>query len=260
MLSAIESRAAPVYEVLLSGTIPKPNTQARVYFSEFLAMLYARTSGMRRINAEVYSHGIQAQAYAYAESEKAFDKLIRDVEKDRGESITPELKEQVRRSMLDPSGYEIEIPKRLTLNALGVADRLSPIFYNMKWTLAVPEEGFFITSDNPVVRQVDPATRHPILGDGGFKNKTAEVSFPMSTRLMLITSWDRAVCDFGVFEKIHVDWLNENRAASAERFLYAHVHESWITDLATKHRESKPGVEFGGFGPAKTVTTKVGRK
>ncbi len=138
MLSAIELRAAPVYEGLLNGVIPSPNTQARVYFAEFLAMLYARTSAMRRINAEVYSHGIQARSYAYAENEEAFDKLIRDVEAERGEIIAPELREQVRRSMLDPSGYEIEIPKRLTLNALGVADKLSPIFYNMKWSSSTP--------------------------------------------------------------------------------------------------------------------------
>ena len=260
MLSAIESRAAPVYEGLLNGVIPKPNTQARVYFAEFVAMLYARTSAMRRINAEVYSHGIQAQSYAYAENARAFDKLIRDIEKDRGESITPEVKEQIRRSMLDPSGNEIEIPKRLTLNALGVADKLSPIFYNMKWSLALPEEGFFITSDNPVVRQVDPATRHPVMGDGGFMNMTAEVSFPLSTRLMLITSWDKAARDFGLFEKAHVDGLNEIRAASADRFLYAHVNASWITDLAVKYKDSRPAVNFGGFGPEKTATTKVGRK
>lgn len=260
MLSTIESRAAPVYERLLRCEIPKSNTQARVDFAQFIAVLFARTTTMRRINAEVHSHGIQAQRFAYAQNERAFDELIKGVEKERGETIKPEIKEHVRQSMLNPSGYEIEIPKQVTLNALNVADKLFPIFYNMKWSLAGAEAGFFLSSDNPVVRRVDPATRHPVLGDQGFLNKTAEVSFPLSTRLMLITSWDKAARDFGVFEKAHVDALNEIRASHSERFLYAHVNEKWIADLAAKHRNSKPGVAFSGFGPEKTATTKVGRK
>ena len=40
LLSANESRAAPVYKRLLGGEIPKIDTQARVYFAEFLAMMY----------------------------------------------------------------------------------------------------------------------------------------------------------------------------------------------------------------------------
>jgi hypothetical protein len=260
MLSEIETRAAPVYEDLLRGGIPQLNTRARINFAEFIAMLYARTSTMRRIHAQVHSHGIQARSLAYAQNQEAFDKLIKDLEKERGESITPELKEEVRQSMLDPSGYEIEIPKRITLGALGVADKLSPIFYNMKWSLGCAEGGTFISSDNPVVRRTDSATHHPIMGDGGFINRTAEVSFPLSPHLMLIASWDTTTRDFGAFEKAHVDGLNEIRASHSDRFLYSHVRERWISDLAAKYRESKPSVKMDGFGPSKTASTKVGRK
>jgi hypothetical protein len=260
MLSEIETRAAPVYQALLRGEIPQPKTQARINFAEFLAMQCARTSAMRRIHAQIHSHGIQAQSFAYAQNQEAFNQIIQDVEKERGESIPPELKAEVRQSMLDPSGYEIEIPKRITLGALGLADKLSPIFYNMTWSLGCSAEGFFISSDNPVVRQIDPATHHPVMGDGGFINKTAEVSFPLSPNLMLITSWDRTARDFGVFEKVHVDGLNKIRASCSDRFVYAHVREQWISDLVANYRDSKPGVKIDGFGPSKNASTKVGRK
>jgi hypothetical protein len=53
-LQSVESNAAPVYEALLRGEIPK-DSQARVDFSIFLALMYVRTPAMRRMYAEGYS-------------------------------------------------------------------------------------------------------------------------------------------------------------------------------------------------------------
>lgn len=134
-LSANESRAAPIYRQLLRGEIPKKETQARINFAEFVAMMYFRTPGMRRLNAEIHSRGLQARSFAYAQHDVAFDRLIKGVETERGETMTPELKEQVRAMMKEPSAYEIEIPKHMTLGALDAADKLAPIVYNMTWSL-----------------------------------------------------------------------------------------------------------------------------
>ncbi|WP_456666436.1 DUF4238 domain-containing protein [Bradyrhizobium sp. USDA 3240] len=60
----------------------------------------------------------------------------------------------------------------------------------MKWSLAEAQAGLtFITSDNPVAREVDPKTRHPALGDHGFLNKTAEITCPISPSRCLILTW-----------------------------------------------------------------------
>jgi hypothetical protein len=260
MLSAFESRASSVYESLLRGEIPKRDTQARVYFAEFLAMMYVRTSGMRRMNAEIQSRSLQTLSFAYAQNEAAFNRLIRAVEKERGETITPTMKEELRAMLRDPSAYEVVVPKRMTLSALGAADKIAPIVYNMKWSLARPLSGFFITADNPVIRTVDPTTRHPRIGDGGFANKTAELSFPLSTDLMLLTSWDEAALDFGLFEREHVDALNELRAIHADRFLYSHVNDKSISNLAEKFGGSRPEIRFSGFGPSNFSKTTVSRK
>jgi hypothetical protein len=260
MLSAIESRASSVYGRLLRGDIPKKDTQARVYFAEFLAMMYVRTPGMRRMNAEIHSRRLQTLTFAYAQNDAAFNRLIKGVEKDRGETITPDIKEEVRAMLRDPSAYDVEVPKRMTLSILGAADKIAPIIYNMKWSLGQPLSGFFITGDNPVIRTVDPKTRHPVMGDGGFSNKTAELSFPLSTDAMLVTSWDEGALDFGLIEREHVDKLNELRAIHADRFLYSHVDDKSISNLAEKFGGSRPEIRFSGFGPSNFSKTTVSRK
>src|SRR4051794_35543076 len=53
MLSEFETRAAPVYLKLLGGDIPSKDTQERIHFAEFLALMYVRTPSMRRMHAEV---------------------------------------------------------------------------------------------------------------------------------------------------------------------------------------------------------------
>ncbi len=42
-LSKFEGRAAPVYDALLRGDIPKPSKE-RMYFSQFLGLMIARRS------------------------------------------------------------------------------------------------------------------------------------------------------------------------------------------------------------------------
>jgi len=71
-------------------------------------------------------------------------------------------------------------------DALKTADPLAPLFFDMKSSILHANHGFFITSDNPVVREVDPRTRHPFYGDGGFTNKTVEVTFPLSREVLLL--------------------------------------------------------------------------
>ena len=47
-IAGVESRAAPVYEGLLKGTMPS-DAQARFDFAQFLALMHTRTTAMRRL-------------------------------------------------------------------------------------------------------------------------------------------------------------------------------------------------------------------
>jgi hypothetical protein len=258
-LAGVESNAAPVYERLLNRVIPK-DPQARMDFAQFLALMHVRTPGMRRMYGEIAGRGVQIHNYAYASNDKAFETLIRGVEKDRGEQIDPALKEKVRQGMLDPSSYEIVVSKERTLHALSASDKITPLLFEMKWALAVPEKDFFVTSDNPVVRDVDPKTRNPIYGDGGFLNRTAEVSFPLSPHLLLLLSWNEPARECGALPRDHVHTLNKLRAATSDRYLYAHVHDKRLERLAAKFKDARPNMTTGGFGPDKYGPIKVARR
>ncbi len=260
-LSTFESNAAPVYEALLRCQIPPAGSQARVDFASFLALMYVRTPAMRRMSGELYGRDLQIRAYAYGRDKRAFDALVDQAEKDGFlEPLTEEQRERLRQDLADPSGYAMEVPKERTLTVLGAADNLAPILFNMTWSVAAPAGGFFITTDNPLIRDVDPKTRHPIYGDHGFANKTAEVIFPLSPNRLLLMSWNEAARPLGVFEREHVEGINQALAAHSDRYLYAPNREQWIVNLAAKYKASRPTMTTQGFGPKNFAAIEVARR
>jgi hypothetical protein len=261
LLSKVESNAAPIYRELLNGNIPK-ESQGRVDFAQFLAIMHVRTPAMRRMAGELIGRSAQILQYAYASNPKSFDALTKQVEAEKGEAMDPAIKEKVRQAMLDPSGsgYELEVAKEATFMALAASDKLTPLIHEMKWTVIEAQDGYFVTSDNPVVREVDPKTHHPIYGDHGFRNKTAEVTFPLSPKALLLLTWDENVPEHCALQGGHVDSMNEVRAGHSDRYLYAHVRDSRLEQLAAKHKDSRPNVTTDGFGPEKFAPVKVGRR
>ena len=153
----MEGAAAPIHGDLLCGRIPT-ESQARVDFATFLALMYARTPAMRRMSAEAHGRGLQIMSYAHASDDTVFESTIKRLEKERGEPIDGEMKERLRQAMLDPSDYVMEVPKEYTLSALNLADSLAPVFFKMKWTIVLAAQGFFVTSGQSHVRQVDRRT------------------------------------------------------------------------------------------------------
>jgi hypothetical protein len=258
-LAKVESCAAPVYEGLLKGILPS-DPQAGFDFAQFLALIFTRTTAMRRMAAKVHGHGAQILSYAYATNPKAFEGLMRRVESDKGEPIDPAIKEQLKRKMLNPSGFVMEVSKESTLSVLGASDKLTPVLNTMKWSLITARHGYFITSDNPLVRRVDRRSWHPLYGDHGFMNNTAEVTFPISPKLLLLLSWKEDGLYYGVLERDHVHELNAVRAAHSDRYLFAHIKDQRIARLAARFKDSRPDMTTRGFGPKQFARIEVPRR
>jgi Protein of unknown function (DUF4238) len=248
-LSRIETAAAPIYVGLLSGKIPGP-TQERADFAHFLGLTYSRTVAMRRMAAEAYGKMLQAQMHFAGSHPKAFESVIQSREAELGRKMTPEEREAARRGMLDPSRFEFEVPKGVTFRALGLADELAPMFFHMNWYLIEAAEGYFISCDNPLVREVRRDTVHPIYGDGGFLNETAEVTFPLSPHKLLLMAWSNAPRRASVPLE-SVGRANQARAAQSDRFLYSHLKSAEIEQLAARFRDSRPSMTVEGAGPKK---------
>jgi hypothetical protein len=257
-LSKIEGKAAPVYNTLLQGTIPGPS-QERMDFSHFLGLMQARTPATRRMTAEIYGRGIQIHNYAYATHPEAFETFIHDYETKTGQKLDAATREDIKKRMIDPSGAALVLPQEQTLTALKTGDQLAPLFFDMKWSLMRARHGFFITSDNPLVMEVDPKTRHPFYGDGGFMNKTVEVTFPLSRELLLLMSWNTARRKEAL-EREAVERANQARAAHSDRYLYAHICHKHIKALAAEFKDSRPNMTTEGFGPDKFAPIKVSRR
>src|ERR1700722_9142062 len=259
-LSKIESLAAPVYSALLRGEIPD-KCQERANFAHFLSLMYARTGSMRRVAAESYGRFMQTVMFAHTQFPDAFDTVMRRYEQTIGHSLTAEQREAARRAMADPSGYEFEIPKERTFTMLAsVADELAKYFFSMNWSVHTLSEGYLITSDNPIGRAVDPGSTHPIYGDHGFLNKTIEVTFPLSPSTMLLMTWKEArpIPPSRSQELAHV--ANSVRAAQSERFVYAHVNDARIAQLATEFRDSRADMKISGLRPENFGKVTVGRR
>ena len=126
--------------------------------------------------------------------------------------------------------------------------------------LGATQHGYFITSDNPLVREVDPKTSHPVYGDQGFMNKTAEVTFPLSPKILLLLSWDESARDLGAIQRDHVHHINVARAVHSERYLFAHIKDNRVAKLADKFKDSSPGITTEGFGPERFAPITVARR
>lgn len=134
------------------------------------------------------------------------------------------------------------------------------IFLKMKWSVREAKNGFFITSDNPVVCRISRGTHRPIYRDHGFLNKTAEVTFPLSPKRLLVLMWDESINGVFPISRSQVNHENESRAEHSDKFLYAHFKHKNLMKMAHRYKDSRPGMMSTGFGPEKFAKINVPRK
>ena len=79
-------------------------------------------------------------------------------------------------------------------------------------------------------------------------------------KVLLLLSWNPSAREIGALERDHVHKLNVVRAAHSERYLFAHIKDKRITDLAEKYKDSRPGLAVEGFGPKRFAPIKVARR
>jgi hypothetical protein len=255
-ITKVEGKATPVYVKLLDGKIPT-YSQHKYDFAQYLALTYVRTRAMRRMSAETIGQMMQVKHYAHAENSKAFEAGVARYEKDKGKILTPEAKEDLRKSLLDPSGLIMTLPKALGFAGFHVLDDLTDIFLNTHWSLVDAGSGFYITSDNPLLRMVPgPRPRR----DFGFRHKTMEVTFPLSPRRMLLLTYEKPPADRWIASKETVRGQNEGRAVSCEHELYCHLEHKHIARLSAQFKDKRLNRKVFGYGPKEYALVKVRRR
>lgn len=257
----VEGKAAPIYEDVIDGRIPEDGL-AKANFSAYLVLMYFRTTAVRRFMAELYGQHLQLQAYATAMHEGSFKNYIEKKEKKTGREIPKVEKELIRHAMLNPGEYfKLNVPKEKTLIAILEGYRfLIPILVRMKWSVGEAEQGYLITSDNPVMRRIKSDTHHPLYGDHGFFNRTAQVTFPLSPKRLLVLTWEDSSSQIFPIGQEYINDQNQARAAHSDRYLYAHMQDRNLMEMALRFKDSRLGISRSGFGPEKFAEVRVPRK
>jgi hypothetical protein len=258
-ITDVEGKAVPVYRDMLAGRMPTGN--AKRDFALYLAVMMFRTRVARRSVGDVIGKHFQAMNYATASSPKAFEASLRRFEEhDGGEPLDEETVEMIRDRMLNPGKYTMKINKELTFAPFAATPKLAIIFEKMAWSTLELQEGFFITSDNPVMRETDPKTHHPFYGDGGLTNPSTIISFPLNPQKSVFLSWRDKMPEHVTAKLSAAPGFHDALAATSEQFLYSHVRDDSLAALAVKHKDSKPGYRVDGFGPPAYADVQVMRR
>lgn len=254
LLARIEDRAAPTYQAVLSGDIPDRSSQARMDFAHFLGLMFSRTRPVRRQAATLFGQTIQSLLYAHAKHSTAFASFIRRFERGSGRILTEGQRRNLREGILDPSRFRMTVYKEAGLPTISLADKLAPIFFTMHWWLLTAGDGYYVTSDHPVVREIAPGAR-----DEGFMTPTVEVTIPLSARKLLLMT-RREVEYAKEIPRDAVVAANEARAQNSDQYLYAHCNDEAIAELAEKYRESRAEMRLYGLRPEKFAAIRVARR
>ncbi len=256
LLEGIEDKAAAIYPKLLRNE--NIVGQERADFAVFIATLYTRSPTMMNSYAEATGYLAQ-HVYNVAMSDKSyFESSMNKFDKIKGVKTTQQERDDLREFVKDKSRYTIQVDKKRGLSALGIADSIAPIVFDMTWFIFESADQHLITSDNPVVQVNPPADRHPFYGDGGFANKNSNISLPLSSEHLLGLAWLKSRPNrVRNVDKKQGRFFNTQRAYFADRYLYASKRDAGISVLGQKYKE--PGLRIKISGMAKLAPVEVKR-
>jgi hypothetical protein len=256
-LQGVEDKAAQLYPRVLKGETL--SGQDRADFAVFLSSLYARSPAIVTAYAEMTGYMVQHLTNLMFADRKRFEDSMDSYDADRGKTTSPADRDKMFEFANDKSRYVLAVDKKRGLSAIGVADNLTPLFFDMSWIVFESRDQHIITSDNPVVRVSPPADYHPIYGDGGFLNKNVNVSIPLTPDRVLVLFWKKDVPS-GLLRvnKAQGRTFNVQRAHYSERYLYSSRRDGGIQALGQKYR--KPGLRLSISGSEGMAPVEVRRK
>ena len=115
---------------------------------------------------------------------------------------------------------------RLITSIISLVPEIAEVIYKMRWAfLHAPENCAFITSDRPVVL-VNPLLP-PEEGEAGFGIAEVGVTFPATSRLCMLLTWQGPIGQIDVDEKL-VYAINCRTASYADEAIYSSRKMPWL--------------------------------
>ncbi len=226
-LSQIESETKRVLDRLQD---PKAllTTEDISTLSAFLALMYVRVPRSKQSVSEIIAAAAAQFAKGRAKDRDGIARYFRET-KDRDHKLTEE--ELIKLLSEFDQHFTIEVDsKAALLHSLTGFPKVAEIFLGMNWCLCLaPASKHFLTSDSPVCVFFRPAPGQAGFG-AGLMHSNAEVTFPISPRVILLLSWRRKQKRASVSTGF-VHEMNRRMAWSAERFVISPLCSRLTTEL-----------------------------
>ncbi len=248
-IAKIEGIVAPVLQKTLAGE--KLTDEERMSFAFFVALSWVRAPAARRQFAELIAASVKTIGVANAVDPQQFLASYRRMEEHKKtqeiDRLSDEAIEEARAFMLGDE-YRLDVAEQMTLLPMTHLQEIAETILQMTWTLfGAPERFDFITCDSPVVRDVHPKYRHPMMGPG-LRNKFVVVSLPLSPKLYWFGTWDEGMPGAAVAQKSQAKSFNRLCAIHAEQYLYAPTRQHGYSKLAVTYHGPGAQLPPSGFG------------
>ncbi len=226
-LSQIESETKRILDRLQDPKAPLTAEDIST-LSAFLALMHVRVPRSKQVVSEIIA-GLATQfAKGYAKDPNGIARYFRET-KDRDHKITEQ--EMIKLLSEFDQHFTIEVDsKAALLHSFTIFPKVAEIFLGMNWCLCrAPANKHFLTSDSPVCVFFRPAPGQAAFG-AGLMHSNAEVTFPISPRLVLLLSWHRKQ-KRGSVSTGFVQEVNRRMAWSAERFVISPLRSRSTAEL-----------------------------
>jgi hypothetical protein len=209
----------------------------RSWFATFLAFTLTRVPNYRENVERLIGETIREILISSAVDPKRFESMVRRFEEKTEVKIGIPLKDY-RKLILDGQ-YEVIPSAAISLELVLLAEKLVPIFWNMKWIFirATPDYKF-VTSDNPLSRY-DPEPSPPPFNGVALASKTVQVTFPISRELALLASWKGREGHIRGHNS-QIKEITRRTIMSASRFVFSSVKSDTLDRLVQKFKYTAP--------------------
>jgi hypothetical protein len=236
--SDVEMHVPPIIRKLEAREVLNDND--RHIFSMFLGLMMTRVPNFRKNIEKMYAAMTDQFNRVLASDESAFRTAMEKYERETGDVSNIPI-EKMRQYVLSDE-YKIVATPAASLPHVGMGFDLAPVFYGMTWTLIPATEDYkFVTSDNPLY-YTDP-THDPHSPYGvGLSHKNIEITFPITRKVALLATWDRAPTGYIRSLSQIVKAISGRTVMAAERYVYSSQHSPGLSRLVQKWKDYSPGI------------------
>jgi hypothetical protein len=241
LLEGVESQASLVLRKIHSATIM--TSAERTHLCLFVGYMAARVKASRADMQNLFGRWAELELEKLARNPERFEDEIDRWEQETG-GAAPVLRERLRQWAIGRKHYLQLAPHSTMLPAFQFAESLARTLCMMTLTvLEAPDGCDFVTSDNPVCREI-PGRSGSALANPGLDHESVEVTCPLTSRSALLASWlEGAPRRIGIRPAAARE-VNRRTVMNADRYVYASKRSPGLDGLVKKHAKTRPETRF----------------